>query len=49
MPNINMELPEELHKKVKIAALMSDTSLKDYVINVLEKRAKTKNRLRKKR
>lgn len=40
MPNINMELPEELHKQLKLKALMEDKALKDFFIELLEKRSK---------
>lgn len=40
MPNINMELPEDLHKQLKLKALMEDKPLKDFFIELLEKRAK---------
>ncbi|MFH0869855.1 MAG: hypothetical protein V1866_02255 [archaeon] len=37
MVNINIEIPEELHKKIKLASIVQDTTLKDYIIKVLEK------------
>jgi len=40
MVNINIEIPEELHKKVKLASIMQDLTLKDYIIKVLEQKAK---------
>jgi hypothetical protein len=40
MVNINIEIPEELHKKIKLASIMKDLTLKDYIINVLDKKAK---------
>ncbi|MBU1198595.1 MAG: toxin-antitoxin system HicB family antitoxin [Nanoarchaeota archaeon] len=40
MVNINIEISDELHKKIKLASIMQDITLKDYVIKVLEKRAK---------
>lgn len=40
MVNINIEIPEELHKKIKLASIVKDLTLKDYIINVLEKKAK---------
>jgi len=39
MVNINIEIPEELHKKIKLASIVQDTTLKDYIIKVLEKQA----------
>ena len=40
MVNINIEIPEELHKKIKLASVIQDITLKDYVIRVLERKAK---------
>ena len=40
MVNINIELPEDLHKKLKVQALMNDKPIKDYFIEILEKHAK---------
>lgn len=40
MVNINIEISEELHKKIKLASIMQDITLKDYVVKVLEKKAK---------
>ena len=37
MTNINIEIPDELHKKIKIESIKGDISLKDYIINVLKK------------
>lgn len=37
MVNINIEIPEELHKKIKLASIVQDITLKDYIIRVLEK------------
>jgi hypothetical protein len=38
--NINIQLPDELHKKLKTLAVMKDTTLKEIIIKQLEKRAK---------
>ena len=40
MVNINIEIPDELHKEIKLRAVMEDISLKDYVIKNLEKKIK---------
>ncbi len=40
MVNINIEIPEELHRKIKLASIMKDLTLKDYIISVLDKKAK---------
>ena len=39
MGNINIEIPDELHKKAKKSALHKETTLKDYIIDAI----KTKN------
>jgi hypothetical protein len=39
MVNINIEIPEELHKKIKLASIVQDITLKDYIIKVLGRRA----------
>lgn len=38
MVNINIHIPDELHKKLKIEAVKQDSTLKDLIINVLEAR-----------
>lgn len=40
MVNINIEISDELHKKIKLASVMKDKTLKDYIIYVLECKAK---------
>ena len=37
MPNINIEVPEDLHKQLKLKALLEDKALKDYFTEILEK------------
>ena len=37
MVNINIEIPDELHKKIKLKSVMEDCTIKDYIINNLEK------------
>lgn len=36
MTNINISIPDDLHKQLKVAAAMEDKSLKDVVIETLE-------------
>lgn len=36
MVNINIEIPEDLHKKIKIFCAMNDLTLKDFIINTLK-------------
>jgi hypothetical protein len=40
MVNINIEITDDLHKKIKLASIMKDLTLKDYIIHVLEKKSK---------
>jgi hypothetical protein len=40
MVNINIEIPNELHKKIRIAAAINDTTIKDHIIKLLEKEMK---------
>lgn len=35
--NINIEIPEDIHKKLKIKALKEDKTLKELVIEILNK------------
>ncbi len=41
MVNINIKIPDKLHKKLKLASIMNDLTLKDYIIKSLEE--KTQN------
>ena len=36
MTNINIAIPDTLHKELKVAAAMEDKSLKDVVIETLQ-------------
>ncbi|MDD9952901.1 MAG: hypothetical protein OXR66_01030 [Candidatus Woesearchaeota archaeon] len=38
MVNINIEIPDDLHKQVKLSAITNDTTVKDYIIKQLEER-----------
>ena len=40
MVNINIEVPDEIHKKAKINAVVLDIDLKDYIIKAIEKENK---------
>jgi hypothetical protein len=35
--NINIEIPDEIYKKVKLQAIMQDKTAKDHIIEKLEK------------
>lgn len=39
MVNINIEIPDELHRRAKIAATLKGVTLKELLIETLEKRA----------
>jgi hypothetical protein len=38
--NINIEISDELHKKLKLSSIMKDETLKEHIIKILEHRAK---------
>lgn len=40
MVNINIEIPDDLHKKAKLAAAIDDKTLKQFVIEELERSVK---------
>jgi predicted HicB family RNase H-like nuclease len=40
MTNINIEIPDELHKKVKIQCAVEELTLKDFIVKTLEQRLK---------
>ncbi len=40
MTNINIEIPDELHKKIKIQCAIEETTLKDFIVKALEQRLK---------
>ncbi|MBW3023063.1 type II toxin-antitoxin system HicB family antitoxin [Candidatus Woesearchaeota archaeon] len=42
MGNINIELPEELHKEIKIFCAIHGISIKDFLIKSLEEDAEKK-------
>lgn len=44
MGNINIDIGGELHKKAKIHCAMNSKSLKDWVIELLEKEANERQR-----
>ena len=43
MVNINISLPDELHTRVKLAAALHETSLKDYIHGILKDSASLGN------
>jgi hypothetical protein len=36
MANINIEIPDEIYKKVKLQAIMQDKTAKDHIIELLD-------------
>ncbi len=44
MVNINIEIPDELHKKIKIYCAMNDITIKDFVISSLTKNLKSRSK-----
>lgn len=36
MVNINIEIPDELHRQLKLASVLKDQTLKDYIIKLLD-------------
>jgi predicted HicB family RNase H-like nuclease len=40
MVNINIEISDELHKKIKLASITQDMTLCEFVVKALEKKAK---------
>ncbi len=40
MVNINIEVPDEVHKKIKILSAMKEKPIKDLIIETLEQRVK---------
>jgi predicted HicB family RNase H-like nuclease len=44
MVNINVEVPDELHKQVKLAAIKTDKTVKEYVIGTLDEGLRRRGR-----
>ncbi len=42
MVNINIQIPDDLHKKIKLNAVKEDKSIKDYIIDILDKSMRSK-------
>ena len=38
--NINIDLPEDLHRRLKIVCAINGVSIKDFIINSMERRIK---------
>ncbi len=37
MVNVNISVPEDLHKSIKVKCAIEDTTLKDYIIRTVSK------------
>ncbi len=44
MTRVNIEIPDELHKKIKVSCAMKQTTIKEYIKDVLEKRLRDKRK-----
>jgi hypothetical protein len=44
MVNINIQLPDELHKKIKLNAVKEDTSIKELIIRILDNKINKKDK-----
>lgn len=42
MTNVNIEIPDELHKKLKIQCAVEEKTLRDLIVESLEQRLKKK-------
>ncbi len=40
MTNINIEIPNSLHKQIKLKAVLKEITIKDYIIQTLDKSIK---------
>lgn len=38
MTNINIEIPDNIHKEIKLKAVLEDLTIKSYIIKSLEKK-----------
>jgi len=45
MVNINIEIPDELHKRLKLSSVMNETTLKETIIAALDDQIKRERRL----
>jgi len=42
MTNVNIEIPDELHKKMKIQCAIEEITIKDFIIRTLDEKIKKK-------
>ncbi|MEM4337072.1 MAG: plasmid partition protein ParG [Candidatus Woesearchaeota archaeon] len=43
MTRINIEIPDEIHKKIKIACAIKGTTIKDYIIDIINMKVNDKH------
>jgi len=46
MVNINMKIPDEMHRRLKLTSVLKDESLKDHVISLLEEYVRNSDELK---
>jgi predicted HicB family RNase H-like nuclease len=44
MTNINIEIPDELHKKAKIQCAIDEKTLKEFIIEAIEEKLQQKKK-----
>jgi len=44
MVNVNIEIPEEIHKKAKLDCVLKEITLKEFIIIAIEEKLKTKSK-----
>ena len=44
MTRVNIELPDELHKKIKIVCAVKETTLKEFIRDRLDKKVNNKGK-----
>ncbi len=44
MVNINIEIPDDIHKKAKLKSVVEDVTLKEFIIKAMEEKLKNRNK-----
>ena len=47
MVNINIEIPDEIHKKAKLKSVIEEVTLKQFIIKSIEEKLKIKSKNKK--
>lgn len=42
MVNVNVEIPDEIHRQVKVASILNNVTLREQIIRLLEEELKKK-------